>query len=136
MCEEKDNELKGVKSDCAGTLLTKEKSNLLKMQDLETKVVDLEFSNQKLIQKIHDLEQQHKEEIDEVRASHGDALKVKDRSLKEMRAQRDCLHQELQEMKGGMAHQRMRSPNPQGSIMSPPIKQDSILNQSINMSLN
>ena len=103
------------------------------MQDLETKVVDLEFSNQKLIQKIHDLEQEHKEEIGEVRASHGDALKIKDRSLKEMRAQRDCLHQELQEMKGMAQQQRMRSPK-QESFRSP--KQDSIMNQSINMSLH
>ena len=47
--KDKEQELHGVKSDCAATLLGKEKNSLQKINELQVKLEDLQFENQKYI---------------------------------------------------------------------------------------
>lgn len=54
--KEISEELQGLKRECAATLLGKEESNLKTQQDLHRQVSDLEYQNQKLVQKINDCE--------------------------------------------------------------------------------
>lgn len=46
---EKDIQVKNIKTECANALLGKEQSSKTKMYDIENKVADLEYSNQKYI---------------------------------------------------------------------------------------
>ena len=47
--KDKELELHGVKSDCAATLIGKEKNSLQKIRDLEVSLEDMQFENQKYI---------------------------------------------------------------------------------------
>ena len=66
LSKEKDIELQSIKSDCAATLLGKEKSNQLKNRELETQVVDLKYEIQKYIQKINDLEAHQSDALEQL----------------------------------------------------------------------
>jgi len=63
-------DLQQIKSDCATTLLGKEKSNQLKLQDLQKQVVDLTYENQKYIQKINDMEQSLQLQLADLQSQH------------------------------------------------------------------
>ena len=62
--KEKDILVKNIKTECANALMGKEQSSKTKMYDIENKVADLEYSNQKYIQQLHDIELKHKEELE------------------------------------------------------------------------
>jgi hypothetical protein len=42
---EKEQELHSIKSDCAATLLEKERSHQAKLQDIQKEIVDLQYQN-------------------------------------------------------------------------------------------
>jgi hypothetical protein len=56
--------VKNIKTECATALLGKEQSSKKKMYDVENKVADLEYANQKYIVQINDLNNKHLEELD------------------------------------------------------------------------
>lgn len=64
--KDKEQELKSVKSDCAGALMAKEKTLASKLIHLENEVSDLQFEKQKLVQQLHDRDSKLKEQMEDL----------------------------------------------------------------------
>lgn len=92
-----------VKQECAAALLGKEKSNQQKNKELETQIVDLKFEIQKYIQKINDLEAQNSKQSEDFQDQFTSQLKEKDKVIKNLKSQRDCIHAEIQALKQQIA---------------------------------
>lgn len=98
--KEKEHELKLIKSDCAATLISKEKTLQQKVLNLENTLSDLQFENQKYVQKVHDMKEKFDEDLERVRQETNDQLQAKDKQLKQLKTQRECMFKEISQLKG------------------------------------
>ena len=78
-----------------------------KMKELEVQLEDLQFENQKYIQKICDIEQQNKYEAEKIKQEEQDIIKEKDRMIKQLKGQRDCMFAEIQSLRNDVRGQQI-----------------------------
>lgn len=107
MSKETTNDMLRLKSDCAQTLLGKEKTTQNKLVQLQNEISDLQLINQRQVQKIHDMDIETRDRIEAIKQEKEDALREKNIQIKQLKGQRDCMYSEIQQFK------KKRSPSKQ-----------------------
>lgn len=95
MSKETTNDMLRLKSDCAQTLLGKEKTTQNKLVQLQNEISDLQLINQRQVQKIHDMEIETRERVETIKQEKEDALREKNIQIKQLKGQRDCMYNEI-----------------------------------------
>ena len=95
MSKETTNDMLRLKSDCAQTLLGKEKTTQSKLVQLQNEISDLQLINQRQVQKIHDMEIETRERVETIKQEKEDALREKNIQIKQLKGQRDCMYNEI-----------------------------------------
>ena len=86
----------------------KEKSTQEKLAQIEVSLADERYSNQKLVQKLHETEVDMQNKVNEAKDDLRASVRDKNLELKTLRSQRDCMYQELQQLKNKSINPQMR----------------------------